>query len=92
MYKINILFVEDEKELNNLVTSYLKNEGYNVFSCFDGEEAIEIFEDKKIDLIISDIMMPKIDGYALAEKIRKDNSVVPIIFVTAKDDKFSKQY
>lgn len=89
---INILFAEDEKGLNELVSSYLKSESYNVLSCFDGEEALEKFENNKIDIVLSDIMMPKMDGYALAEKIRKINSSVPIIFVTAKDDKLSKQY
>lgn len=89
---VNILFAEDERGLNELVSSYLKSEGYNVLSCFDGEEALEKFENNKIDIVISDIMMPKMDGYALAEKIRSLNKLVPIVFVTAKDDKLSKQY
>jgi len=89
---VNILFAEDDRELNNIVTSYLKNEGYNVYSCFDGEEALNIFETKQIDIVLSDIMMPKIDGFKLAEHIRELNSSVPILFLTAKDDKLSKQY
>ena len=89
---INILFAEDEKEINNLVSLYLKNEGYNVFSCFNGKEALEVFENKQINIVISDIMMPYVDGFELAETIRKTNLNVPIIFLTAKDDKLSKQY
>lgn len=89
---INILLVEDERELNNLITSYLQAEGYNVYSCFDGLEAIGVFENSKVDIILSDIMMPNLDGYSLVEKIRKTNTSIPIIFLTAKDDKLSKQY
>lgn len=89
---VSILFVEDERELNDLVSSYLKSENYKVFSCFDGMQAIEIFENNKIDIVLSDIMMPNLDGFGLAEKIRVLNKNVPIIFLTAKDDKLSKQY
>lgn len=89
---VNILFVEDDKELNDLVSSYLKTEGYNVFSCVNGEQALTLFESNNIDLVLSDIMLPMLDGYGLAQKIREYNSAVPIIFLTAKDDKLSKQY
>lgn len=89
---ITILFAEDERELNALVSSYLRNENYEVLSCFDGEEALETFKSNKIDIVLSDIMMPKIDGFMLLEKIREFNKTVPIIFLTAKDDKLSKQF
>lgn len=89
---INVLVVEDDRDINNLVCLYLKNEGYNVHSCLDGVEAWQVFEDKQIDLVLSDIMMPNMDGYTLAEKIRNKDSKVPIIFLTAKDDKLSKQF
>ena len=89
---INILIVEDEKDINELLSAYFKNENYNVYSCLDGLEALQTFNDNKIDIVLSDIMMPKMDGYALAEKIREKNTKVPIIFLTAKDDKLSKQY
>ena len=89
---LNILFVEDEKELNSFVSTYLKGEGFNVKSCFDGEEAIKAFMDGDVDLVLSDIMMPRLDGYGLAEKIRKIDGKVPIIFLTARDDKMSKQF
>ena len=89
---IKILFAEDEKALNSLISSYLQSEGYEVFSCLDGAQAWEMFSKNKIDVVLSDIMMPIMDGYTLAEKIRKINTRVPIIFLTAKDDKLSKQY
>ena len=89
---INILFAEDEKDLNSLVTTYLRNENYMVFSCCDGIEALEVFKNNKIDIVLSDIMMPKMDGFMLLEKIREHDKNVPIIFLTAKDDKLSKQF
>ncbi len=89
---ITILFCEDDKEIRDLVSSYLKNENFNVLSCENGETGLSAFENNKIDIVLSDIMMPKMDGYELAENIRKINSSVPIIFLTAKDDKLSKQY
>jgi len=87
---INILLAEDDVQLNNVVSLYLKNAGYSVKSCFDGEEALSVFEQEKIDLVLSDIMMPKMDGFTLARSIRLFNAEVPIIFITAKDDTPSK--
>lgn len=89
---VKILFAEDDKEINELVSIQLKNEDLSVESCFDGLQALERFESESFDLVISDIMMPKLDGYELAKRIRKINSKVPILFLTAKDDKLSKQY
>ena len=88
---VNILVVEDDKELNSLLCNYLEAEDYSVYACFDGENALETFERAKVELVISDIMMPKLDGFGLAEKIREINDKVPIIFMSAKDDKPSKQ-
>ena len=87
----NILIVEDDKELNKSVCSYFESCGYAVTSCLNGFDALAIYENQEIDLIISDIMMPQMDGFSLVEKIRNLNSQVPIIFMTARDDKFSKQ-
>ncbi len=86
-----ILLVEDDKELNELITSYLEVEGYIVFSVFNGEEALKIFKQEKIDIILSDIMMPICDGNQLAKSVREIDNNVPIIFMSAKDDKISKQ-
>lgn len=89
---VKILLVEDDRELNSLVCAYLKGAGYEVYSCFNGEEGLEEFEKNQIDIVLSDIMMPKMDGFQLLEQIREINSSVPIIFLTAKDDKMSKQF
>ncbi len=83
---IDILLVEDDISLNKIVRVKLQSVGYNVTSCFDGEEAIEVFEVGNYSLVISDIMMPKLDGYALARLIRATNKCVPIIFMTARED------
>lgn len=88
---INILIVEDEKNMNQLLSSYLSSEGYSTHSASNGVEALEIFSSNKIDIILSDIMMPEMDGFTLADKIRQQDNQIPIIFLTARDDKFSKQ-
>ncbi len=87
---IEILVVEDDRDLNGLVSAYLKASGYSVTSCEDGEEGYNAFKNKKFGLVITDVMMPKMDGFALAERIRRVDSAVPIIFMTARDDKPSK--
>lgn len=87
----NLLIVEDDKELNELVCSYFENNDYFVTGCFNGLEALKLLEKQKFDLIISDIMMPELDGFSLVEKIRNKDTSTPIIFMTARDDKFSKQ-
>lgn len=88
----NILIVEDDQDLNKIISFNFDNNGYNVTSCYNGIEALEQFENNSFDLIISDIMMPLMDGFALVEKIRSKNTTIPIIFMTARDDKFSKQF
>lgn len=79
--KRTILIVEDELHIRDIVYQHLIDE-YNVFEAEDGVEALEIFEDENIDLLISDIMMPNMDGWTLVEKIR-ETSNVPIILLTA---------
>ena len=88
---ITILLAEDDKDLNMLTSSYLKQEGYKVISTYNGEEALDAFNTQKIDLVLSDIMMPVCDGYELARLIRERDSQIPILFMTARDDKPSKQ-
>lgn len=83
MYQINILIAEDEERLRNLVVKYLKNENYQVFEARDGEQALEIFQEQAIDLVVLDVMMPKIDGWSVCKKIRA-LSEVPIIMLTAR--------
>ncbi len=89
---VNILLVEDEKELNDILKTYLESEGYNVYQCFNGEEGFKAYNQNKIDLVLSDIMMPVVDGFKLAESIRNEDASVPIIFISAKDDKLSKKF
>lgn len=88
---INILLVEDDRDLNSVTTSYLRDFGFNVISCYNGLEALEKLEEKKIDIILSDIMMPLCDGFELARQVREFDANVPIIFMSARDDKPSKQ-
>lgn len=87
-----ILVVEDDKTMNKLVSTYLRDNGYEVKSCSNGVEALEVLEECKYSLILSDIMMPQMDGFELAESIRLTDKTTPIIFMTAKDDKPSKLY
>lgn len=87
----NILVVEDDKDLNFTLTSCLKGNGFNVFSAYNGLDALNIFYENKISLVLSDIMMPLLDGYGLAKEIRSYDEIVPIIFMSARDDKPSKQ-
>ena len=81
----SILVVEDDESLNKLLCTKLRQESYRVFSAFDGEEALSCLEREHIDLIICDIMMPKMDGYTLTKVLRDANYLFPILMVTAKD-------
>lgn len=87
---IRIFVVEDDADLNRFVSTSLRNVGYDVVSCFDGVDALEKMEEGKCDLLLTDIMMPRMNGFELAESIRATDKTMPIIFMTAKDDKPSK--
>ncbi len=87
---IKILVCEDERDLNRFVCLSLRGAGYEVTSAFDGQEALDKLETEQFDLILTDIMMPKMDGFELCESIRSFEKELPIIFMTAKDDKISK--
>lgn len=85
-----IALVEDEKDLNNLIKTYLEKEGYNVVSYYDGESTINNIS-KDIDLWILDIMLgDTISGYDIIKKIREENTVVPVIFTSARDKDLDK--
>lgn len=88
---IKILVVEDDNALNALVSLYLKGNGYEVISCKNGQEAQKLFKKENIDMMITDIMMPMMDGFELAMEVRKENKDMPIVFMSAKDDMPSKQ-
>ena len=81
----NILVVDDDKDIREIVAIYLKTEGFNVKLAENGEEALALIEKNKFDLVILDVMMPKIDGLETLIKIRK-NHIMPIIFLTAKNE------
>ena len=87
---IKILVCEDERDLNRFVCLSLRNAGYEATPAFDGQEALDKTEGERFDLVLTDIMMPKMDGYELCEAIRSFKKELPIIFMTAKDDKLSK--
>ena len=87
---IKILVVEDDADLNRFVCYSLRNSGYEVATCFNGKEALDKMEDFKCDLLLTDVMMPEVNGFELAESVRSVNKTMPIIFMTAKDDKPSK--
>lgn len=87
---IKIFVVEDDVDLNRFVSISLRNAGYEVFSFFNGLEAYEKIGEEKCDLLLTDIMMPKMNGFELAENVRSFDKLMPIIFMTAKDDKPSK--
>jgi len=83
--KFKILFVEDDPNLSEVVKDFLTLSGYDIKLCRDGEEAVLLFRKLKFDICIFDVMLPKMDGFSLAENIRGINREVPIIFLTAKN-------
>lgn len=88
---INILVVEDDIKLNQIVCSYLSDHGYAAKGCLNPREAYDLMYNNLYGLIISDIMMPEIDGYEFTETVRDLNKNIPILFITARDDISSKQ-
>ncbi|MCD6347398.1 MAG: response regulator transcription factor [Bacteroidales bacterium] len=84
MTEQKILLAEDDTDLGNILSQYLEMQGYQVFLARDGEEALAIFLDQKVQICVLDVMMPKMDGYELAEKINRKNPEMPFLFLTAK--------
>lgn len=82
---MRILVVEDEIDLNKIICKKLKSEGYSVDSCYNGKEALEYIESAEYDVILMDIMMPKLDGMAAIRELRNKGNNTPVIFLTAKD-------
>jgi DNA-binding response OmpR family regulator len=89
MFKI--LLVEDDRELNRSVCAFLNQSGYEAVGCLGAEEAFDEMYKTTFDLIISDVMMPNIDGFEFAKTVRSLNAEIPILFMTARDDFASKQ-
>lgn len=80
-----ILVVEDDQNLRKLICATLTQSGYHTIPAVDGQDALDIIEHEHIDLLISDIMMPRMDGYALTRSLREANYKQPILLVTAKE-------
>lgn len=89
MFKI--LVVEDDKDLNKTVCSFLNQSGYEAIGCLDALDAYDALYENTFDLIVSDIMMPDVDGFEFARNVREQSEDIPILFMTARDDIASKQ-
>ena len=90
MNKIRLLLAEDDPNLSLVLKDFLELQGYKVFLYNDGQQALIGFRTQQVDICVLDIMMPKKDGFTVAEDIRKVNSKMPIVFLTARDQKEDK--
>ena len=88
---VHILVVEDDVKLNQIVCTYLNDSGFEAKGCLNANEAYDEMYNQIYDMIISDIMMPEIDGFEFAETVRQLNKNIPILFMSAKDDLPSKK-
>ncbi len=79
-----ILFVEDEEDLTLIVADTLRGQGYDVVTAADGIEGLEKFKTEAANIVVADVMMPKMDGFTMAKEIRKISPTVPLLFLTAK--------
>ncbi|MCB2294920.1 response regulator transcription factor [Clostridium algoriphilum] len=86
---MNILIVEDEQDIRELLEIHLSKEGYKIYTAEDGVQALDIFDNKDIDIALLDVMIPKIDGFKVLKKIR-ETSEIPVIFITARDEESDK--
>lgn len=84
-----ILIVDDEKEIADLVALYLRNEGYEVFLCYNGSDALKVIEKERLDMAILDVMLPDIGGFELCTRIREERCY-PVIMLTAKGEELDK--
>jgi DNA-binding response OmpR family regulator len=90
--KTKVLLAEDDKNLGNVLKAYLEAKGFNTTLCIDGKEALETFKRNDFDFCILDIMMPIMDGFTVAKEIRKLDTKVPFLFLTAKSMQEDKIY
>lgn len=88
---IHILVVEDDTKLNKVVCTYLNDSGFHAKGCLNANDAYDEMYNNLYEMIISDIMMPEIDGFEFAENVRRVNKHIPILFMSAKEDLPSKQ-
>ena len=89
MFKI--LVVEDDRDLNRTVCAFLNRSGYEAAGCLNAADAYDAMYETMFDLVVSDIMMPGVDGFEFAANVRALNEIIPILFMTARDDIASKQ-
>ena len=85
----NILIVDDEKEIADLVALYLRNEGYEVFLCYNGSDALNVIASQRLDMAILDVMLPDVSGLDICTKIREEHCY-PVIMLTAKGEEMDK--
>ena len=86
---MNILVVDDEELIRSVIKEYLNLDGFKVYEAEDGEKAIEIVKNNSIDLVIMDIMMPKMDGYTACKEIKKEHDI-PFIMLSARSEEYDK--
>ena len=86
---MNILVVEDDKRMSKIICDYLRKDNYNVFSALDGEEAIALFEAENINLVLLDVMIPKLDGFSVCKRLRLKSNVL-IIIISARSEEVDK--
>lgn len=82
---MRILVVEDEKNLNRIISEAMEDEGYSVDSCFNGQDGLDYATSTDYDVIILDIMMPRMDGLEMVRRLRKNGNNTPVLFLTARD-------
>jgi DNA-binding response OmpR family regulator len=79
-----VLIVEDEKTLSSIITDTLEDENFSTLKAFDGNEGLRLFLEKRPDIIVADVMMPRMDGFEMVRKIRATDKITPILFLTAR--------
>ena len=84
--KTTILAADDDPQLLRLITRNLQLEGYDVLAASDGQQALELIENNSLDLVLLDVMMPRMDGFTVCYRVREFSSV-PIIIITARDSR-----
>ncbi len=88
---INILIVEDDEQIRKLFYTVISENGYNAITATDGINAFDVLDETNIDLIVSDVMMPRMDGFEMVENLRAAGYKMPILLITAKDTLFDKR-
>jgi DNA-binding response OmpR family regulator len=88
--QLTVLLVDDEESVQKLLSYPLEREGYRVVQARDGEEALERYRAERVDLVILDLMLPRLDGLAVCRRLREERSAVPIIMLTARGDEGDK--